>query len=233
MFKGSKAKLNRADKLIAELSEDFIKFSKTNSANSAALLEGRTFTLRVASPALPDDLATTLGDAMNNLRSALDLLVSPLGVPGKKTKFPFSNDKSTFQKAMKESHIEHQGVRDYIEHAVMPYKGGDDDIWALHNTDIVSKHYDLIASHSETALRNVTIRTGGVTISDLTIEGFSGRPLIASDFPIYHNGGITETTMHFTADSHFGQVPIVSKLLELSKKLRSILADVEKLVTNN
>lgn len=234
MFKGSKAKLNRADKLIAELSENFIKFSKANSANATTRLEGRTFTLRVASPALPDDLATAMGDAMNNLRSALDLLVSPVGIPGKKTKFPFSNTKLLFQKAIKESNIAHQGVRDYIEHAVMPYKGGDDDIWALHHTDIVNKHYDLISSDSRTALRNANIWTRGLTINDLTFEGGNGQPMISSDSPIYiYGGGVTETTMHFTADSHFGQVPIISKLLELSKKVRSIVVDVEKLVANN
>lgn len=232
MFEDAKAKLDRADKHIEELEKEFTKFSKENPGALVSHTDKSTFVLKPENAPMPAALAATLGDAVNNLRTSLDLMAYRLADDGAKSKFPFSKTKENFPQELKKSGISDQGVRDYIEHAVMPYKGGDNDIWALHDTDIISKHHTLIPTSNSTSMSNVSFKAGGVTVHGGFFGGPGNVPLVVSDAPIsVINPGRPHATMYFTASSGFGQVPILSKLRELAKKLRGIVADVEKLMS--
>lgn len=103
---------------------------------------------------LPDELLLILGDAIHNLRSALDhawcdmcLVVTPY------TKFPVRETRDGVEAAvngLKENACEE--VKRFIVDIVQPYKGGKGEmILSLHDLDIEDKHRLLIA-HREYAL---------------------------------------------------------------------------------
>jgi hypothetical protein len=107
-------------------------------------------------------LAATVGDALHNLRSALDHLAHRLVVVGIGRSGPFYYvyypifDSATEYEAKKMGQIKgmRQSAIDAID-ATRPYKGGNDQLWMLHNLDKIDKHRLLIAVGS--AARSVDL----------------------------------------------------------------------------
>lgn len=99
----------------------------------------------------PKSWATFIGDAVHNLRSALDHLAWQLveaggGMPGDQTAFPVGNDvKSLESELARRVHGAHPEAVDAIRR-LQPYKGGNGDLlWRLHRLDIYDKHRLLLA----------------------------------------------------------------------------------------
>jgi hypothetical protein len=94
---------------------------------------------------IPDAISLVLGDAIHNLRSALDLIV--FGMIGDKVKnpepiqFPFAKHRDTFARTLEVRKIKLAGekVVRAIE-ALEPYPGGNKWLSALHALDITDKH---------------------------------------------------------------------------------------------
>ena len=109
----------------------------------------------------PYEFATTVGDAIQNLRSALDHLGTQLVIangkqPTRHTAFPIFDDLPRYEA---ESKRIVKGMRqDAIDaiKAVKPYKGGNDNLWRLHRLNIVDKHRLLIAVGSVCGAHRVT-----------------------------------------------------------------------------
>jgi hypothetical protein len=90
------------------------------------------------------------GDIVHNLRSALDHLAHQLvlvGSPGKeptrRIEFPIAKDFATYEK---DKRAKVEGMRqDAIAaiDALKPYKGGNDDLWRIHELDNIDKHRGL------------------------------------------------------------------------------------------
>ena len=105
----------------------------------------RTYYL-VNTPEVPPSISLIVGDALHNLRSALDHLAWQLvevggGTPGKWTSFPIADDASKYIPAFVSGKI--KGARqDAIEaiNLIKPYKGGADDIWRLRELNNIDKH---------------------------------------------------------------------------------------------
>jgi hypothetical protein len=104
----------------------------------------------VRSP-IPDDFVLTTGDAVHNLRSALDHLACRLVLAGggevtSQTYFPICK---TAPKYEAESKGKIKGMSpaavSYID-GLQPYQGGNDDLWTLHELDIIDKHKLLIVA---------------------------------------------------------------------------------------
>ncbi len=99
----------------------------------------------------PMEWATVLGDAVHNLRSALDLMAVALVAENsgpqavtRKTAYPVSDDERTF----KRSGIRLlDGASDRalrLTRLLKPYAGGCDTLWELHVLDIDDKHKLLV-----------------------------------------------------------------------------------------
>jgi hypothetical protein len=115
-------------------------------------------------PAIPEELAFMLGDAIHNLRGTLDhlayALVSATGVvPQKNASFPISDTAKDFP-ALARGKI--PGVREYCYHLldrIQPYKGGwGHHLWQLHQLDIVDKHRLVLAIATVPVGRSMTPR---------------------------------------------------------------------------
>jgi hypothetical protein len=155
---GSRAKVERAKKYIQDLNVALKSFfdSKPYGVRTKSNPKAQQlifYISRVSEP--PVDIALIAGDAIQNLRSALDYLACQLyiigsGNPEPPTRIGFpvfdSSDKYERGKLRKV-----QGMRPEAIEAIdllKPYKGGNDQIWRLHRLNNVDKHRLLIVCGS-------------------------------------------------------------------------------------
>jgi hypothetical protein len=133
----------------------------------------------------PPNLAAITGDALQNLRSALDHLAYHLVLVGTAKPGPFFHvyfpiaDSATKYKAAKARST--QGMRpDAVKaiDAIKPYPGGNDTIWRLHKLNNVDKHRLLITVGS--AFRNMDL--GGYLIRQM-------HRSLAADDPLRQSSG--------------------------------------------
>jgi hypothetical protein len=101
---------------------------------------------------VPLEFSAILGDAIHNLRGALDYLAYALVVrkqghaPGREVGFPiFCNAKGYELGKKGKIGAMGQAAIEAID-AIKPYKGGNDALWRLHQLDIIDKHRLLIVS---------------------------------------------------------------------------------------
>jgi hypothetical protein len=102
-----------------------------------------------AVPETPTAWAPMVGDALQNFRGALDYLACALvrankQTPGTQTYFPVTGDATTYAK---DSPGKTKGMSPAAKAALdtlVPYKGGNDDLWKLHRLSIEDKHRALV-----------------------------------------------------------------------------------------
>jgi hypothetical protein len=94
---------------------------------------------------IPPEIACIIGDAIHNLRSALDHLACGLvkandGVLTRRTAFPIFDSAAQYkaQSPAKVKGMSGSAVRGID--ALEPYAGGNEDLWLLHDLDITDKH---------------------------------------------------------------------------------------------
>lgn len=120
---------------------------------------------------VPDEFALILGDAVHNLRTALDLLV--FGMVGddapspERVLFPFAKNAQALGSTIpnRQMHVASKEVIDAL-HALKPYPGGDDLLSGLHLVDVRDKHHLIL-----TVGRVVSISTGLLAHYGLNITG--------------------------------------------------------------
>jgi hypothetical protein len=106
------------------------------------------------SPDPPMSIGLLAGDIVHNLRAALDhlmwqLVIANGQVPDDQTMFPISREERLYLKARegrKVRGIDAEALRRLD--ALKPYKGGNGDLWELHELDIVDKHRLLLTAVS-------------------------------------------------------------------------------------
>jgi hypothetical protein len=156
LFESSRLKIEQANKHIANIDSllesfihsDFYDLSVEKDSNGGKNF--LRFALKIALPA--DECALIIGDALHNLRSALDLIYykSVLlcgGTPTKWTRFPVRDTReeliSKLDKALKNQQISPM-VRFAIAEIIKPYKTGNPAIWTLDDLNIIDKHQLLV-----------------------------------------------------------------------------------------
>jgi hypothetical protein len=98
---------------------------------------------------IPATISLMVGDAIHNLRSALDhlvyqLVLANLETPSRDTSFPIYDSASKY-KAHCQAKI--KGISRTAEKlidAAAPYRGGNDDLWVLHQLNNIDKHRLLV-----------------------------------------------------------------------------------------
>jgi hypothetical protein len=105
----------------------------------------RIYTVTKVTP-VPPQIRLIAGDAIQNLRSALDYLACGLvrvtkTEPSKYVCFPISESERLVKQQVEG--MRHDAI-DAIKR-IKPYKGGDDILWRLHRLNIIDKHRLLMA----------------------------------------------------------------------------------------
>jgi hypothetical protein len=142
----ARRKVERANKHIADLDRACFAFFDDYRVSAQHYAEPGTHKVRLVDDiSVPDDIALLAGDAIHNLRSALDHLAWQLVLvsgnsPTRQTGFPIFQTPEEYER---ESGRKVKGMREEIKKAIRlcnPYKGGNDGLWALHELNNFDKH---------------------------------------------------------------------------------------------
>lgn len=165
LFYKALLKIARARKHITELHNEVVDYVRSKPYKVVIerdnLSENHLWILRVRK-AVPKNWTVILGDAIHNLRTALDLLACDLvilnGRSPKDVYFPFGEDAESFDEAIKRRHMDRAGD-DIVEivRSLKPYRGGNDQLRAIHDLDIIDKHRTLIPVVHYTGIKNLKI----------------------------------------------------------------------------
>lgn len=100
--------------------------------------------------ALPSTLPVALGDAVHNLRSTLDYLISANahanGKTFRDTKFLIARDSASFEARVHDSLRKAGPTVIEVCRALRPYPGGNNTLWELHELDLRDKHQLLLTA---------------------------------------------------------------------------------------
>jgi len=165
-FSDARLKIERAKEHIKNFLSRMVEFGHGNG--HSVLVHRKTNTGYdaleiVSSKAIPPDLMCIAGDAIHNLRSALDVAMSEMEfvLTSKRTKdvtFPVYKTRDDLEKAVN-SRLEGKTpkrVIDYIVKSIQPYERGNGDaIWQLHRLDIVDKHRVIVPHLQLEWVRNI------------------------------------------------------------------------------
>ena len=156
-FHGSKLKIARAETHISELADKipvylardpFAVFREinTDTGKDQVSMRGRE--------EVPDEFIGIFGDAVHNLRSALDILANDLvvlsGVTPKKVYFPFGRDPDNFEDQLNQKMAGAKPDILNVIRGVKPFPaafGGNEFLRSLHDLDIQDKHIAIIRPH--------------------------------------------------------------------------------------
>ena len=138
-FFGPKLKAERANCHISDLNETLAAFFQGHPYKLVAKPDAQciSFVIRVKKD-IPHDLPTIIGDAVHNLRSALDLLACDLvrlnGGSTNSVYFPFADSGDDLEALIKKRKIDRASAEVVeIIRALKPYKGGNDMLRAIHD----------------------------------------------------------------------------------------------------
>jgi hypothetical protein len=142
-------KVERAKEHIADLDDAIRRFGESEpyeiSTKEKTAIEQTAFYVAKINP-VPDHISLILGDAVHNLRSALDHLAWQLveaggGVPDRDTMFPIYQTPKRYAAVLKGGKIKgaHPGAVKLIS-AMQPYPTRDQTLWEINRLDIVDKH---------------------------------------------------------------------------------------------
>ena len=150
IFHDPKLKLKRANKHIGEL--DLVLRRYCSGLDPARIYEDRNSRLHSLQFKVPDlfpsEVPLILGDAIHNLRCALDIMTCEQvtlagGTPTKRTQFPFGDSRDKLINSLKKDRVITATCPvfyDLIVDTIKPYLGGNDALCALHELDITDKH---------------------------------------------------------------------------------------------
>lgn len=146
-FAASYIKLERANGFIEELAREIQAYQDSNPATAKLDVPAGKIHLNIRGPGSKP--GAIVGDAIHNMRTALDLMASELARNNSKSDkdvyFPFSKDKDDLAAAIKARSFHKAGeeaVKLLCQFA--PYKGGNDALRGIHDLDIQDKHTAIV-----------------------------------------------------------------------------------------
>lgn len=180
---GVREKVQRSEKHIAEVKTEIDRFRGANPYSLMVDVEAQpakpTVHVLKADP-VPPIISIASGDAIHNLRSALDhiacVLVLANGNPiTERTGFPIMDYPPSSAEEKRSCRRKVQGMRQEAIDAIRsvnPYKAGDVTLWRLHSLDIIDKHKMLVA-----AFGSITAVNGILPLNpDRDSNGWAGIP---------------------------------------------------------
>lgn len=163
-FTQPRQKLRRAASHVKALEGAIADYFKTDwyTCDFSRSPEGR-YNLKVVVRESPQDFGVIVGDAVHNLRAALDLLaVEAVGRNGGNAKnvyFPFADSAANLDDMIKRRnfHRASLGDQDTIR-KLQPYTGGNHLLRSLHDLDIQDKHHSLIPHASFVTMPKIGVK---------------------------------------------------------------------------
>ncbi|MCA1452073.1 hypothetical protein I6F35_02440 [Bradyrhizobium sp. BRP22] len=179
-------KIDRANKHIRDLQIAIAAFVESRPLEIGVKRDSHTkrpiYYVTAVRP-IPHEIPLILGDAIHNLRTALDHLAQQLYLVGtgattysSKTEFPISESTQKLRGVIKDKckGIRPEAIDELL--ALEPYKDGKgNDLWVLHKLNNIDKHRTLVAAGVK--YRSVNIRSMLLAaLSPDSRERFGGLP---------------------------------------------------------
>ena len=220
LFSGSLTKLGRATKFIDELESLLNDYNNDEPFLAKLDYANNPPSVVIEWKGIGYDAMAVLGDAIHNLRAALDLLASELArINGKSDRnvyFPFAATVADFPMAITNRNFGKAGSDAVaLLHTFAPYRGGNELLRAVHDLDIEDKHTSLLETHKTNDFEfEVTIDPANPLESKL--DSFKTGP-------IQH---------HFSNDSPLPEKPVIETLREIQKEVSRVIEAFRDLVIN-
>lgn len=235
MFEGAVSKVERANKHIRDLSDVVNAFGDTDLHD--LLVETNPDTgkqvLRIVTPRMPAAVPFILGDAIHNLRTALDHVWWSAtewvgGTPDEWTQMPFRKSRQQLIEGVNGGQIKALGgdeIIDVLVNLIRPHydTGPDNSFVALHTLDITDKHCALIPVLSATRVFGVSLEDskGQWTAHNLSLRiaasgsGYVAGPETDGTLEIKNKGRATFDVI-VGKDQPFSGQPVIPTLRHLS-----------------
>jgi hypothetical protein len=150
-LRGAYLKIERAKKHISDLDAQRVAFLGTDPYHGIPKFnaeENCTEYILPSLPAIPDDIPLMLGDAVHNLRSALDYvaceLVRSVNIEPDRAYFPISESRKKYKaNSGGQTYGMPTEAKNDIDR-IRPYLGGNNGFWLIHKLDIIDKHRLLV-----------------------------------------------------------------------------------------
>jgi hypothetical protein len=222
----SRLKLNRALHHIEALELSVLEYFAGNwySQDNSRDVAGN-ISIKVKIKGRPKDFAVIVGDAVHNLRVALDILACDVvranGGTTKDVYFPFAKDATSLEEVIKNRFGKASPAAQARMRALQPFAGGNSELRALHDLDIQDKHIELIPEAASVTTPHVRVKadsTGkpvGFDEGKIEMEIVDEPPQVVHVFP---NGGPA------------GGEPVIAKLRSLHATVTSIVHDFEAII---
>ena len=245
MFENAKLKSEWAKHHIRELETQFRAFIERNPYRVGAghnANTGKTAIRLIFHEKLPTSVALIIGDAVHNMRTALDHMTWELigldgGTQDRYLKFPTGDNRVNFESSCQGIKTPTQAIRDLLKSLEAFPSGKGDVLYRLHLLDNSDKHTVLTpviraAKVSKLLIFNAD-RTLNTTLINNTFAGDTG-PL--ADIWQVPTGGYVEfdPEVKATPDIFFGPVlgvparPVFEALSEFSHAVSSAIDIIEK-----
>ena len=184
LFFASRIKVERAEHFIRELEAELESYRRSRPLSAKLNLDEDPPTVSVRWASIPPRHGAIIGDALHNLRTALDLMASELarlnGESDKNVHFPFSDAPQDYDSAIRRKGFHKTGADAVaLLKQFKPYRGGNELLRALHALDIQDKHTNLIPTAKH---MNVKIN-GHYDAAKLDAQGMNVEGDIALVFP--------------------------------------------------
>ena len=159
LFAASRVKVDRAKQFIHELQIELDSY--TNRDPNTARLKGDNTTTDISADEMSLVPGAIIGDAVHNLRTALDLMASELARLNKRNAktvyFPFATSAYEYDAAITRNDFRKCGEDAvYLLKTFKPYRGGNERLRAIHDLDMQDKHTALVPTRRD---MSVTIDT--------------------------------------------------------------------------
>jgi hypothetical protein len=244
LFRGASLKINRAQEHIREI-ESLIKSWRDLDPYKVSIDNeqetGEKILRIIITKTMPKDISLVIGDAIHNLRTALDHAAFEIVQQSKgsrkaldSTYFPFEGDRESLKSSRKFGTIASvsQKAANIILDTIKPYKGGNNILWALNRIDVLDKHRLLIPHADALSVIIDAVKDGkGIFWRErLETQGrIRGRTTwLSSDLDIkgYRE---PEIELFFGEGSFLDGKPVVETLIMISVEVSRALAQLESI----
>jgi hypothetical protein len=236
-FTSARLKIKRADRHLQELMLTVMTFLKTDFAVILAEEDSETgtYTIKIdlTSP-YPPEIPTIIGDAIHNLRTALDHIVTQFTDPKSNwIGLPMAEGRSDVKALRSFRFIRERNpyFPAFILDEIQPYAGGKFKLWEIGQLDNIDKHRLLIPTRNVTSLLNVDIEDEyGNRFRDRHITLDHGRLVgLASGLGCIkiHNKAETAVNILFGDDTPFPGQSIFGTLTYLPQLLLEAIEALE------
>lgn len=149
LFSASRLKLQRAEKFIRELECELKRYRASDPVRAHYDFKQTPPVIILNFDGITDLPGAIVGDAIHNMRTALDLMASELvrqnGKSDNKVYFPFADKASNLDDVITSKNF-HKAGSDAVAllKKYEPYRGGNESLRAIHDLDIRDKHKALV-----------------------------------------------------------------------------------------